>query len=134
MEPLKISMESLPVEITHIRFLAFIGVYLFTVIFYIECFKIIDLGICVMYQSTPSVAFPLGLVPEDLPSIAADLNQNFSMQKAKQQPLFLLKKPTATSKTIMTILFHIIFGKHFYTPLAKLLARFVISHIYNIIK
>ena len=76
---------------------------------------------------------PMGLVLEDLPSKAADLNQNFSMQKAKQ-PLFLLKKPTATSKTIMTILFHIIFGKHFYAPLAKLLARFVISHIYNIIK
>ena len=51
MEPFKISMESLPVEITHIRFLAFIGVYLFTMIFYIECFKIVDLGICVMYQS-----------------------------------------------------------------------------------
>ena len=45
---------------THIRFLVFTGVYLFTVIFYIECFKIVDLGICVMYQSTPSVAFPWG--------------------------------------------------------------------------
>ena len=61
MEPFKISMKSLPVEITHIRFLAFIGVYLFTVIFYIDCFKIVDLGICVMYQSTPSVAFSWGL-------------------------------------------------------------------------
>ena len=60
MEPFKISMESLPVEITHIRFLAFIGVYIVTVIFYIDCFKIVDLGICVMYQSTPSVAFPWG--------------------------------------------------------------------------
>ena len=33
---------------------------LFTVIFYIDCFKIVDLGICVMHQSTPSVAFPWG--------------------------------------------------------------------------
>ena len=58
MEPFK--MESLPVEITHIRFLVFIGVYLFTLIFYIECFKIV--GICVMYQSTPKCGFPMGLV------------------------------------------------------------------------
>ena len=49
MEPFKISIQSLPVEITHIGFLAFVGVHLFTVIFYIECFKIVDLGICVMY-------------------------------------------------------------------------------------
>ena len=89
-EPFK--MESLPVEITHIRFLAFIGVYLFTVIFYIECFKIVDLEICVMYQSTPKCGLPMGLVPENwelslpygfvfnyqsLPSEAADLSQNF---------------------------------------------------------
>ena len=60
MEPFKISIESLLVEITRIHFLVFIGVYLFTVIFYIDCFKILDLGIRVMYQSTPSVAFPWG--------------------------------------------------------------------------
>ena len=90
MEPFK--MESLPVEIIHIPFLAFIGVYLFTVIFYIECFKIVELGICVVYQSTPKCGLPMGLGPENwelslpygfvfnyqsLPSEAADLSQNF---------------------------------------------------------
>ena len=58
MEPFKISLESLPVEITHIRFLAFIRVYLFTVIFYIKCFNpkstgLFPLGAALVFHPPP---------------------------------------------------------------------------------
>ena len=70
MEPFKISTESLPVEITHIRILAFIGVYLFTVIFYIECFKIIDLG-TVLCISQVQVWSSHGVSPRELGIVIA---------------------------------------------------------------